>query len=195
MLPEYILTYNKKNTMKKVLLKSIMILLLWGICPLFAFAQSKMNVMLDYHYQFGLSETGGPYNISRKDSKMYGNSLHLSVMYNFTERFAAGLGFRADRYENPGYNSFPVFTSLHYSPLATLPNVYSYTNLGYAAISKNDTYKGLMWDLGIGYKKMLRSHFGLNFQLGYNLKEFRDNSGYDFDYTRHSVSLGIGLIF
>ena len=183
--------------MKQVSLKSIAVLFLLGICPLFASAQSKMNVILDYHCQLGLSETGGGYTISRKDSKMYGNSLHLSAMYNFTKRFATGVGIGADRYENPGYNTFPVFASLHYSPLQKiLPDAYAYTNLGYAVICKNDIYKGLMWDLGFGYKKMFRPHFGINFQLGYNLKEFHDNRmEYILDRTRHSISFGIGLIF
>jgi hypothetical protein len=170
-------------------LKSIIVLsLLWSY-PLFSFSQSKINVFLDYHYQFGLSERG-EYNLSRKDSKMYGNSLHLSVMYNFSKKFSGGLGVGADRYENPDYNTFPVFTSVHYSPLNNLQNVYTYTNLGYAVTNNNDTYSGVMWDLGVGYKKMFRTHFGLNLQIGYNLKQFQS-----IDRTRHSIALGIGVIF
>lgn len=182
--------------MKQVFLKSIVVLFFWSICPHLASAQSKVNVVLDYHYQLGLSETGGGYNISRKNNNMYGNSLHLSAMYNFTMQLSAGLGIGADRYDNPGYNTFPVFAAIHYSPLKRLPNAYSYTNLGYAVIGKYSTYKGLMWDLGVGYKKMFRSHFGLNFQLGYNLKKFQDNTGeYKPDRTRHSISFGMGAIF
>ena len=64
-----------------------------------------------------------------------------------------------------------------------------------------------MWDAGVGYTKMFRKHFGLNFQVGYNLKEFHGqnfygidpDSGADyvrkFNSVRHSLSLGVGLVF
>ncbi|EXY36446.1 hypothetical protein M145_1439, partial [Bacteroides fragilis str. 34-F-2 len=78
----------------------------------------------------------------------------------------------------------------------------AFTNIGYAVIGKQETYTGMMWDLGIGYKKMFRSHFGLNFQFGYNLKQFRNINSYvtsDImqreNSTRSSLSLGIGVIF
>ena len=81
-------------------------------------------------------------------------------------------------------------------------DLYAFTNIGYAVIGKQETYTGMMWDLGIGYKKMFRSHFGLNFQFGYNLKQFRNiNSDVTSDImqrensTRSSLSLGIGVIF
>jgi hypothetical protein len=170
-------------------LKLIFILTLLGTYPSCVFSQSKINVFLDYHYQLGVSERG-EYNLSRKDCNMYGNSLHLSAMYNFSKKFSAGLGIGADRYENPGYNTFPVFASVHYSPLNNLHSVYTYTNFGYAVTNKNDIYSGAMWDLGVGYKKMFRTHFGLNFQIGYNLKRFQS-----IDRTRHSIAFGIGVIF
>lgn len=65
-----------------------------------------------------------------------------------------------------------------------------------------------MWDAGVGYTKMFRKHFGLNFQLGYNLKEFGKIPSYEINFPngevnyvgekssiRHSVSFGIGLVF
>lgn len=187
--------------MKKRFLTLSVILFLLGILPISSFAQSKINIFLDYHYQFGLFEKAG-YSISRKDSKMYGNSLHLSTLYNFTQQLSAGVGVGADRYENPGYNTFPLFASLHYAPLKKHTDLYAFTNIGYAVIGKQETYTGMMWDLGIGYKKMFRSHFGLNFQFGYNLKQFRNiNSDVTSDImqrensTRSSLSLGIGVIF
>ena len=165
--------------MEKRFLTLSVILFLLGILPISSFAQSKINIFLDYHYQFGLFEKAG-YSISRKDSKMYGNSLHLSALYN----------------------TFPLFASLHYAPLKKHTDLYAFTNIGYAVIGKQETYTGMMWDLGIGYKKMFRSHFGLNFQFGYNLKQFRNiNSDVTSDImqrensTRSSLSLGIGVIF
>ncbi|UVO84262.1 hypothetical protein NXV32_11105 [Bacteroides fragilis] len=84
--------------MEKRFLTLSVILFLLGILPISSFAQSKINIFLDYHYQFGLFEKAG-YSISRKDSKMYGNSLHLSALYNFTQQLSAGVGVGADRYE------------------------------------------------------------------------------------------------
>ncbi len=168
-------------------------------------AQSKVNIFLDYHYRLGLYEIHKPYNISRKESKMYGNSIHLSVLYNITKQISAGIGMGADRYENPSYNTFPLFASAHYSPLKKHTNFYTYTNVGYAIVGKQETYKGAMWDLGVGYKKMFRRHFGLNFQVGYNWKQFQNVPSYVMiedamlpsrnDNTRSSISLGLGLIF
>lgn len=68
----------------------------------------------------------------------------------------------------------------------------------------------MVTDLGIGYTKMFRRHFGLNFQIGYNLKEFAGIPSYRYDIDtenititylgnikdlRHSLSIGIGLVF
>lgn len=191
--------------MKKLHLKSAVILFALTIFPMFSFAQSKLNVLLDYHYQLGISEKGVYGNLKGNDN-MHGNSFHLSLMYNISSQLSAGAGIGADRYENPGYNTFPVFASVHYSPLKSLANLYAYTNIGYAVIDKQTTNTGLMWDLGIGYKKMFRPHFGLNFQLGYNLKQFRGIETFemtentilsikDTNNIRNSLSIGIGLIF
>lgn len=67
---------------------------------------------------------------------------------------------------------------------------------------------GWLWDLGIGYTKMFRRHFGLNFQIGYNLKEFGGIPSYNYNIDteeitylgtisdlRHSLSVGIGFVF
>ena len=178
--------------MKKKIDKLLLVSLL-GIFTLPSFAQNKFHVAIDYHYLFGLSEKGS-YNISRKDSKMYGNSLHLTALYNFTSQITGGLGLGADRYESPGYNTFPIYASLQYSFLRHLPNIYTYSNIGYAFINKNDTYSGLTWDLGCGYKKMIRSHFGYNLNIGYNLKQFEKVVDND-NNTRHSLSFGFGVIF
>ena len=188
--------------------KLILFTLLLCTCNLPILSQSKINILLDYHYQLGLSERNSyQYHITRKDSKMHGNSLHLTALYNFTEQISAGIGIGADRYESPGYNTFPLFATLHYSPFEKITNLYFYTDLGYAIIDKKTTHTGALWNLGVGYKKMFRPHFGLNFQIGYNLKKIRDIDYYHYiveteelyhykrNNTRNSLSFGVGLIF
>lgn len=181
-------------------------LLIFCMSIIAAHSQSKVNVLLDYHYQLGIAEKGY-HKITRSDSKMYGNSLHLTVLYNINKQVSTGLGIGADRYEKPGYNTFPLYASLHFSPLKKFLNLYTYTNIGYAIFDKTDIYQGVMWDLGVGYKKMFKKHFGINVQLGYNLKQFKDVDYYIYDSKneefknerrnniRNSLSMGVGLIF
>lgn len=178
-----------------------------------AASQTRFHIELDYHHNWGLGESGPNYHFSRRDMDMYGNSLHLTAFYKVAKRLSLGIGMGADRYESPGYNTFPLFVSGQYQLLPVrLPGGYVYSNLGYGIGSGGNVTKGWLWDLGIGYKKMFRKHLGLNFQLGYNLKQFRGIPTYDVVETpdtepgfevlylgeknslRHSVSVGIGLI-
>ena len=170
-------------------------------------AQSKIHFVTDIHYLYGLSEKSSYLTITHKDVNLYGKSLHLTSLYDFSKSISAGVGIGADRYENPGYNTLPVFASLHYTPFViTHPRTYLFTNLGFG-IKNSYAHSGLMFDAGIGYKKMFGHRFGLNFQLGYNLKQINetpvyiptaDNQSYELvlvTSTRHSLSLGIGVIF
>lgn len=140
--------------------------------------------------------------------RMGGNSLHLTALYDFTEKFSAGAGIGADRYTNTDFNTFPVYAAFRYRPLSRIPAAYVYTNAGYGLFKSVNIYAGWVGDLGIGYQYMLRKHFGLNFQLGYNLKEFAGIESYAYDPStgqttflgkksavRHSVSFGFGLVF
>ena len=133
---------------------------------------SPFNIMFDYHYNLGLTDRGYLHKSNRSDLKMYGNSIHLTGLYNLNQKWSVGAGLGLDRYENLGYNTFPIFVTSHFSPLEHIPSAYLYTNLGYAVGGEAFT-KGMLFDLGLGYKLMLKRHFGFNFQFGYNLKDFR----------------------
>ncbi|NDV57709.1 hypothetical protein [Bacteroides sp. 519] len=165
----------------------------------------KVQFVLDYHYNLGIIERGDLYNINRSDYHMYGNSLRLSALYNLNPKLALGAGIGLDRYEAIGHNTLPVFATCYYSPLTKLPRAYVYSNLGYAIGNETHFTRGMLFDLGIGYRKMFKKHFGLNFQIGYNLKQFRGDrlNWWDTDeivvekYSqfRHSLSIGFGFIF
>jgi hypothetical protein len=162
-------------------------------------SQSKFHIELDYHYMFGLSEKGDVADFNRSENKMYGNSLHLSGIYRMSDMFSAGIGIGADRYENPGYNTFPVFATIQHFPLQIFPEGYVYTDAGYA-FKTSDATPGFLWNLGIGYKRMFREHFGLKAQFGYNLKQLKSNRWIVEDTRnpsqhRHSLMLGVGVIF
>jgi len=195
---------------KKIMKKKIIILAVIAQCFIGSYqvsAQSKIHFVTDIHYLYGLSETSSYLTITRKDVNLYGKSLHLTSLYDFSKSISAGIGIGADRYENPGYNTFPIFASLHYTPFITShPRTYLFTNLGYG-IKTSDAHSGLMFDAGIGYKKMFSRRFGLNFQLGYNLKQINETPLYistsdsqswnliSVTSVRHSLSLGVGVIF
>lgn len=171
-------------------------------------AQNKFHVILDYHHNVGLSEKYWGQTLKRKEYQMYGNSLHLTALYDITHKMSAGIGIGADRYEEPEYNTFPLYGTFQYHPMSSLPNGYVFTDIGYGIFKSDNVTPGWIWNAGIGYIKMFRKHFGLNFQLGYNLKEFGNIPSYyvnlkdeELNYAgkkssiRHSLSIGVGLVF
>lgn len=168
------------------------------------FEGSKLQFQLDYRYYLGLKQKNEGYSISRKDAAMYGNSIRASAMYYIVPRFAFGAGIGADRYDNPGYNTFPVFAAFRYSPFKQSLSPYVFTNVGYS-FETSTADRGMFGDLGVGYRHMFKKHFGLKFELGYNLKNIRldgynvemngDYSAKVYSLFRHSLFAGIGLVF
>ena len=175
-------------------LKVLILSFVTMFCQMVAFAQkpSPLHLHIDLSYLHGLYESSGDFNssISRNDMNLYGKSLHLSLDYAVTEKFSAGVGIGADRYENPGYNTFPVFALIHYKPLRYKP-VDIFSELGYSFQSQT-CEKGLMWNIGIGYTKMFKRHFGINGRIGYNLKQFRHDEN-NFG-SRSSLLFGFGVV-
>lgn len=197
---------NNKTTIKRYYLLAM--LLLFCTTASVIKAQSKFHIVLDYHYNLGLNERYWNTTFNRSNYKMYGNSFHLTALYDIPKKMAVGIGIGADRYEEPEYNTFPIYGTFRYKPISKIPNGYIFTNLGYGIFKNESINPGWMWDVGIGYTKMFRKHFGLNFQLGYNLKEFSgipsykvNNETWETTYIgekssiRHSLSFGVGLVF
>lgn len=193
--------------MKIVKIVTLIFVALFLIIPA-SKAQSKFHILLDYHYNFGIREKYWGKTFGRKEYKMHGNSLHLTALYDVGPKVSIGVGLGADRYEEPGYNTFPVYGTLRYQPFPKLLSGYVFTDLGYGIFKNDNVASGWMWNVGIGYTKMLRKHFGLNFQIGYNLKEFGGIPLYQVDFysgeihyagkkssIRHSLSFGFGLMF
>ena len=166
---------------------------------------SKIQFALDYHYNLGLSQRGLGVTITRSDMEMHGNSLHATLLYNINSKFTTGVGIGLDRYE-PSPNTLPIFATFRYRPFKTqmAKYFYAFTDFGYSVPSEDDDNlsSGILWNLGVGWQKMFRKHFGLNFQFGYNFKQFRANMhDYDSDYYkkfsiyRNSLTFGFGLVF
>lgn len=171
-------------------------------------AQSKFHVDLDYHYNFGLSMRKFGKTWGRSDYSMGGHSLRLGARYDVAQQWSVGAGIGLDRYTDDDYNTLPIYATLRYKPLKSLQGAYAFTDLGYAVSpSSGDFYKGFTGRLGIGYTVHVARHFGVNFQVAYDFKDFRgitegyiDNETqkpvfYDTNSTRHSLSFGIGVTF
>ncbi len=181
-------------------MKKIVISVLLFLCISVLQAQSKFQVILDYRYMLGLSEHGDVMDLSRKEAKMYGNALRLSCLYSLFSQVATGIGVGADRYEIPSYNTLPVFAIVHYNPNKNIP-FYLFGDTGYS-FEMGSAVSGFLMDMGVGYKLLIKRNFGLNFQVGYNLKQFNGEI-YDLEIennisctqTRQSLTFGIGFIF
>lgn len=170
-------------------------------------AQSKFHVALDYYYNLGLSEQFVGRHYGRGDYEMSGNSLRLSANYDFVPAWSAGAGVGMDRYTEPSFNTMPIFATLQYAPLKKARNAYVFSDLGYAIKISDDFHPGFTGKLGIGYKLILAKHFGLNFRIAYDFKDFRkirttyfdeasqQGVSYDSNSKRHSVSFGVGMTF
>lgn len=195
-----------KHITNNGLWKTLLMLLLSFGSATTVMGQSKLHVDVDYHYNLGLSENFMGYTLSRNNYNMGGHSIHLTSRYDISTLWSAGIGIGLDRYTEPEYNTMPIFATVRYKIIRKIPDLYTYTNIGYALKGGNYT-KGFTGDIGIGYTHMLAKHFGLNIQIGYNLKRFTNIPVYSYDdksgeetlneesSTRHSLSFGIGLTF
>ncbi len=163
--------------------------------------EAKFHLILDQKLMLALCEKGDAGNFSRSEIDADGVSLRLSGVYSFLPRLAAGIGIGAEAYS---HGSFPVFATIHYK-LFKNNSFFLFGNGGYAFKTEN-TVSGLLAEAGLGYKKMFKKHFGLNFHIGYHLKQFNLDTANDNLFiihketrpgtqTRHSLSFGVGLIF
>ncbi len=208
--------------MKKI--NCIFAVLMVAMLPVVAMAQSesvdsKWQFEVGYQYSLGLSARSNGETIHRSDVKMYGNAIRVSALYNINKRFSAGLGLSSVGYE-PSPNSLPLYATFRYRPLDGKWNhLYAFTNLGYSfgKSGSEDLCSGFVGELGMGWSKMFRRHFGLNFQVSYSLNQFRKlnylSGFYDgpdskdpnkyvepevlekYDIWRNSLSFSVGIVF
>ena len=192
----------------KNLLKMSLCIITGGATMLSAKAQSKFHIDLDYHNNIGLSENMFGHNYGPSDFNMGGHSLRLGARYDVAEKLSVGGGIGLDRYTGDDFNTMPIYATLRYKPFKKLAGAYAFTDLGYAIDpSFGDFHKGFTGKLGVGYTINLAKNFGLNFQVAYDYKDFRNvwygyistESNmpifYESNATRHSLSLGVGVTF
>lgn len=200
---------DKKMKINNSISRLSLSLILGGATVMSMKAQSKFHVDIDYHYNLGLSMHQFGKTYGRSDYNMGGHSLRLSTRYDVAPKFSVGAGIGLERYtaDDYDYNTLPIYATLRYKPLKSLAGAYVFTDIGYAVSPSSDFYKGFTDKLGIGYTVKVTRHFGVNFQVAYDFKDFRDiTTGYiDYDTqkpvfyntntTRHSLSFGVGVTF
>lgn len=179
-------------------------ILLAVCCLTTAKGQSKFHFDIDYHYNLGLCEKIMGQTLKRDQYNMGGNSIQFTPRYDITRQWSAGIGIGLSRYTNLDYNTMPVYATVRYKGIEKVPDLYLFTDLGYA-LKVGDFTKGFTGNIGIGYTHMFKKHFGLNFQIAYNLKRFNDVPVYIYNVesqetryfnentTRHSLSFGVGI--
>lgn len=194
------MTQSRKSGYRKIILA--IVLAVGGLTAIKG--QSRFHFDIDYHYNLGLCEKIMGVTLKRGQYKMGGNSVQLSSRYDITPRWSAGMGIGLSRYTNLDYNTLPVFATVRYKAIEKVPDIYLFSDLGYA-LKVGEFTKGITGNIGIGYTHMFKKHFGLNFQIAYNLKRFNDVPVYIYDVdshethlfnensTRHSLSFGVGI--
>jgi hypothetical protein len=142
--------------------------------------------------------------LKRSQYKTGGNSIQFTPRYDITHKWSAGIGIGLSRYTNLDYNTLPVYATVRYKAIEKVPDLYLFSDLGYA-LKVGDFTKGFTGNIGIGYTHMFKKHFGLNFQIAYNLERFNDIPTIIYDAnlqethygttnsTRHSLSFGVGI--
>lgn len=136
---------------------------------------------------------------------------HLSLLYNINKKFTSGIGIGLDSYRLAP-NAVPIFGTFRHRPIqkSILENFYYYANFGYSIpiVNTLNFAAGWLFDLGIGWQKNFRKHFGINAQLGYGLKEFRTYYGYadfygypmaiklpsKYSIVRNSMVISVGIV-
>lgn len=141
----------------------------------------------------------------------YAKSLRFVAGYFINPHFSAGVGFGADRFENPGANTFPVFLDIrgYFKNARNTPFVF--LDAGKTVVFNSQAQEdGILLDGGAGYKFFIGKKTCLIAKAGYNYfnnKEFlwmstdTDSMEPDADsyrwfcLQRQSVTFSIGLLF
>lgn len=160
------------------------------------------TVELGYLKTFNISSDYVTYPSS--DWKLYGKSLRLGFGYFLNPYFSVGLGIGADRYEEPGANTFPVYVDLRAYLNGEPSSPFVFFDIGNSIQFSEAQQKGLLMDAGLGYKFSLGKKISLTASMSYNYKKFpewikqlnEESANMEWtDLSRHSLNFKLGLFF
>ena len=189
--------------MRKLIIKLLLLIVIFCTTE----SQAKFHVELDYRYSLGIRERKIGSDLYLDQYNIFSHMVHFAALYNFTPRISAGIGVGIVGDKHRG--AFPLYATFRYRPIKQHLNAYVFTDLGYAPASRStkEISHGWMWNAGVGYTLMFRRHFGLNFQLCYNMQQYagvgitlRNIYTDQLEHVKsnnlcHSLGFGIGLVF
>lgn len=129
----------------------------------------------------------------------------LEAGYRVTPRFSLGLGVSYERNwikTGGAIDMVPLYLQAHYFYGKHGAGLFNYARAG-ALLSADDAAKsGFTGGAGVGYRLMLHGRLGFDFKAGYDYSGARINTA-SFEtqgfrgrsWSRHSLSLGMGLVF
>lgn len=197
----------------KNLLRYSFVFLICSIC----FGQSNFkdldnkNTGLTAILQFGMAknyEAQQTINIPNEGSRgfnlntdqSYAKSLNVVLGYFvIPHRLMVGLGFGLDRYEDPGFNTAPLYGDIRYYWTDERNVPYIYASLGGLLKLSIDFKPGATGRLGIGYKFFASKKLALHADLGYMAKGVNldgkpiRNSNNNLNIKGVALTLGVSL--
>lgn len=161
--------------MKKVIIFFIHLCLLSTISNLNAQDEKRNKGLfgvIEVGYLKSLSADGDYISYPFEEWKLYGKSLRFYFGYFINTHFSVGIGFGADRYEEPGANTFPIFIDLRGYLKDSKNTPFLFFDAGNSLKFSEAKEKGFLLDAGSGYKFFITKRFCLLGSVGYNYKHF-----------------------
>lgn len=164
---------------------------------------------IEVRYLKSLSADGDYVSYPAEHWKLYGKSLRFYFGYFLNPHVSAGIGFGADRYEEPGANTIPFFVDLRGYLKDRKNTPFVFLETGYSVKFSEAMEKGYLLDTGLGYKLFVSKRLCLYGSVGYNYKYFPEWWQYTTDSSpapgtetykwaylkRHSISFSMGIHF
>ncbi len=128
----------------------------------------------------------------------YTKSLRIGAGWFVNPHLSVGLGFGADRYEDPGANTFPLFLDFRGFLRNNSSTPFAFVNVGKTVAFSAAQEKGNLFETGLGYQLGLSRKTRLSCKIGYGF--FKSNEFYrnelDWNYLkRKSLRFVVGLVF
>ncbi len=126
--------------------------------------------------------------------------------YFITPRFSVALGAGADAYQNPSYNTLPVFADVRAYLHDARSSPYLFIDLGRSFAIASEFEEGMYLNAGAGFKYFVSEQVCLNTEIGYNYQRMNAERLYVSDLWNvgfkeivpsnfKALSINVGIIF
>lgn len=143
--------------------------------------------------------------VELEQAKTTAHNYALEAGYMLTPRLSLGVGVGYERFwtrTGSAIDMVPLYLHANYFYGKRRGGFFNYARLGGLLSADHDARTGFTGGAGVGYRLMLYRRFGVDFKVGYDYSHTSVNKRYwayqSFDgvgWSRHSLSLGVGLVF